>query len=459
MGVNIANKVISTDEIVCNGTFQVTLALSASPDVISDPVDIVLVLDRSGSMAGVPLANMKLGAKAFVEVIAHATGGTDTIEGGSRIAVTSFSDTAVVNQVLTASVAALDAAIDILVAGGSTNHADAFTRAVNTFDPGSQNRKVMIMFTDGETTAGGNPDPIAAAAKAAGIVIYMIGLVGEDGIDVAKLNLWASDPDASHVLVSPDVADLEELFKNLANNITKPGATDIVIDELLTSDFQLVCVNSPSKGTVMQTGPSSLQWKIDKLGVSGNEGASLTFTVKHVGNTGGNMKVNQSVTYTDQEGSIVTFPDPRIQVDCGLKRCIECVGPRSEAVIEGCKDSIIYDLGDVDLDSTGRIAQVRLTLKNVCPGKRVALAILLNEVDILGHEIKRGMKTMTVPAHNSPTCRDIELRCIRFVLPEDDGTIPCHSTPICGRRVFVAKTVAHYIDYDFEWEEEVSTIF
>lgn len=454
MGVNLANKTIDKEEILCNGTFQVTLALSASPDVVSNPVDIVLVLDRSGSMAGVPLVNMKLGAKAFVEVIAHATGGTGTIEGGSRIAVTSFADLAVVNEALTTSVSALNTAIDALTAGGSTNHADAFNKAVSTFDPMSANRRVLIMFTDGETTIGGNPDPAAEAAKAAGIVNYMIGLVGEDGIDVAKLNLWASDPDSAHVLVSPDVSDLEELFRNLANNITKPGATGIEIDELLSDDFQLVCVNTPSKGTVMQTGLRSLQWKIAELGVSGNEGASLTFTVKHVGNTGGNLLVNQSVTYSDNEGSIVTFPQPRIRVDCGIKRCVECIRPHGEAVIEGCKDSIVYDLGDVDLDSTGRIAQLRLTLRRVCPHKRVALAILLNEVDIYGKEIKRGLKTMTIPAHDSATCRDMELRCIRFVLPEDDGTVPCRSTPMCGRRVFVARALAHYIDYDFEWEEE-----
>ncbi|MBM6804893.1 VWA domain-containing protein, partial [Mediterraneibacter glycyrrhizinilyticus] len=42
---------------------------------------------------------------------------------------------------------------------------------------------VIVMFTDGKTTAGAPPAPVAAAARAAGIVIYCIGLVGADGID------------------------------------------------------------------------------------------------------------------------------------------------------------------------------------------------------------------------------------------------------------------------------------
>lgn len=56
MGVTSSNKQIDVDRIDCNGTLRVTLALSASPDISSNPTDIVLVLDRSGSMAGSPLA-------------------------------------------------------------------------------------------------------------------------------------------------------------------------------------------------------------------------------------------------------------------------------------------------------------------------------------------------------------------------------------------------------------------
>ena len=76
-----------------------TLALTAAPDIISNPTDIVLVLDRSGSMAGTPLANMKTGAKTFIGIIEEATGGTQDgqIGSGSRIGIVSFADTAIAN--------------------------------------------------------------------------------------------------------------------------------------------------------------------------------------------------------------------------------------------------------------------------------------------------------------------------------------------------------------------------
>ena len=50
MGVTNSNKQINTDRIDCDGSLKVTLALSASPDISSNPTDIVLALDCSGSM-------------------------------------------------------------------------------------------------------------------------------------------------------------------------------------------------------------------------------------------------------------------------------------------------------------------------------------------------------------------------------------------------------------------------
>ena len=242
---------VSTDRIDCDGTLRVRLALTATPDIVSNPTDIALVLDRSGSMAGDPLAAMKLGAKTFIDIIAEATGGAPSgeIGSGSRIGIVSFAATATADTALITSVDALKDAVDALSAGGNTNHADAFSTAAGLFEPASTNAKVIVMFTDGNTTAGAPPAPVAAAARAQGIIIYCIGLVGSDGVDVSALNEWATDPDATHVAVTPDAADLEELFAQLAQNISKAGATNIVIHETLNPDFVITSIQSPSKGT------------------------------------------------------------------------------------------------------------------------------------------------------------------------------------------------------------------
>lgn len=115
------------------------------------------------------------------------------------------------------------------------------------------------MFTDGNTTIGEPPAPIAAAARAQGITIYCIGLVGSDGLDVAALNNWATDPDASHVAVTPDAEDLEALFAELASNISKPGATNIAIHEVVNAEFVITNILSPTKGTVTMLDEHALQ--------------------------------------------------------------------------------------------------------------------------------------------------------------------------------------------------------
>lgn len=457
MGVTNSNKVIDTNRISCDGTLRVTLALTAAPDIISNPTDIVLVLDRSGSMAGAPLSDMKLGAKSFIDIIDEATDSAQDgqIGFGSRIGIVSFSSTAVADTQLITSVDVLKNAVDNLTANGSTNHADAFTKAMGLFDPASSNAKVIVMFTDGNTTAGAPPAPVAASARAQGIIIYCIGLIGSDGLDINALNNWATDPDASHVAVTPDAADLEKLFAELAANISKPGATNITIDEIVSPDFAILNIMSPTKGTATLLDTRSLQWSIPELGVTKSESASLDFLIRHVGQTSGTKLVNQSITYTDTEGNNVSFPEPKVSVDCDVVvHPEECPSPVTFAV-EGCADAVLVDMGDVSLESQGRIIQMDVTIKNVCPGKRIALAAILTEVDQDGMEYQRGMKAMTIPAHDFPTCRDVRVKCIKFVVPED---LSVSGGAMCSPRNFKARFIAHSIDTDYRCCESVISI-
>lgn len=450
MGITISNKAVNTDRIACDGTLKVTLALTATPDIVSNPTDIALVLDRSGSMAGTPLANMKLGAKTFIDIISESTGGQPTgeIGSGSHIGIVSFSSTAVQDTQMITSVDALKDAVDGLSAGGSTNHADAFSAATALFDPSSSNAKVIVMFTDGNTTAGAPPAPAAAAARAQGIVIYCIGLVGSDGVDVSALNDWATDPDDTHVAVTPDAADLEQLFAALAANISHTGATNIVIDETVASDFVITSILDPAVGSADMLTSTSLRWSIPALGVSASESAALEFFIRHVGDASGTKAVNASISYSDTEGNVAAFPDPSVAVDCPLTVTEECPVP-VDLSIGGCSDSMVVDAEDVRLSSLGRILQLDATVKHVCPGKRVALAVILTEVRENGQEYPRGMKALTIPAHSFPSCRDVLVRCIKFVLPEDLDVSGGSSQPMCNSRSFKARLIANYIDSDF----------
>lgn len=451
MGVNNSNKELNVTQIDCGGSFKIKLSLTAAPDIVSHPTDIVLILDRSGSMAGSSLANLKNGAKKFIDIIDEATDGAQDgqIGSGSRIGIVSFADTATQDTQLITSVATLKNAVNSLSADGFTNHADAFTKALALFDPTSSNAKVMILFTDGVTTTGGNPNIVAAAAKAQGVIIYCIGLSGNGGLDEQALRDWASDPDSAYVAIAPNDAELEDLFEDLAKNIAKPGATNIVITDTVSPCFRITSLASPSKGTASMVNFNTVEWKIDQLGATQSEGAVLEFTVQHIGPCSGTVEVNESIDYDDTEGNTVTFPSPSITIDCGIVVLPETCPELIDVTIDGCTDAVEFDAGELGMESLGRIVQLDVTLRNVCPNKRVALAVLLHEVDSCGDLHDRGMKIITVPAHTQSSCRDVTIRCIKFVLPEDLN-VSGPTDSLCHCRHFKAQFIAHYIDNNFE---------
>ena len=209
-------------------------------------------------------------------------------------------------------------------------------------------------------------------------------------------------------------------------------------------------MSTPTKGAASVIDAQSLRWTIDKLGVSGSEGASLDFVVQHLGGCSGTVEINSEITYDDKEGNHVEFPNPVLEVDCGSDVFPEpCPEPVS-VHIDGCEDAIEFDAGDLHLESLGRILQLDVTLRNVCPHRRVALAVILSEVDEHGLEHKRGLKTVTVPAHTRTQCRDVTVRCIKFVLPEDLDVSGGSTEGICDRRNFKVRFIAHYIDHDFD---------
>ena len=70
------------------------------------------------------------------------------------------------------------------------------------------------------------------------------------------LNDWATDPAATHVAVTPDTADLEKLFAELAANISKTGATDVYKRQ---SKHRWNYILSPSSLRWL-SGPDLIEW-------------------------------------------------------------------------------------------------------------------------------------------------------------------------------------------------------
>ncbi len=104
-------------------------------------VSAALVLDRSGSMNGAPLDSMKSGVKSFIDLL-------DT--SCDEASVVSFSSNVSVDAQVTSDTAGLKAAVDALVASGSTALWDGTGVGImELIDHGTQGCKGVIVTTDG----------------------------------------------------------------------------------------------------------------------------------------------------------------------------------------------------------------------------------------------------------------------------------------------------------------------
>lgn len=96
-----------------------------------------------------------------------------------------------------------------------------------------------------------------------------------------------------------------------------------------------------------------------------------------------------------------------------------------------------------DETSRGRVLDVNLTMRGVCPGRRSSVGVHLSEVDENGMEHARGFRAVAIPAQNAGARCDVALSALRFILPED-MSVARHGR----RRHFIVRTTHHYLDED-----------
>lgn len=449
MSVSNPQKKISPETIGCQGTATVTMSFDATAMLSKDPADIVLIMDRSYSMNNERMFYAKQGAKDLINIVSGATAeqGSDTIGSGSRMGIVSFSSTATQDVQLTTNVNSLKNAITSLSKTSETNHVVAFEAAETMLGAKGDNRQVVIMFTDGLTTQGGSAKPVTDRMKANGVEIYCIGLLETP----ETLNEWASEPVSTHVAYTAEPTKVGEVFRDIAAETVKAGAQDIMITEEVQPDFKILSAEAPEYGTAMITGQNTLTWNLKSAGLTLNPTTiELSFAVMHIGTTGGTKQFNKLVTYEDRDGNKLDFGNPTVNVDCSVNPVIypePCPEPTTFEVT-GCEDAAKVVMNSVELTSLGRIVQVDMTLKSICPGKRLAVSVLLSETGQDGIKQTRGLKHFLVPAQEGEECTDITLKCIQFSVPEELDTDQT-ANGICNSRTFEVMAIANYVDSDF----------
>ena len=167
-----------------------------------EPLDIVLVLDASGSMGGSKMRSLKQAAKSFVGATAAANNGLSQ-DSQSRIAIVSFAYRAEVNKqidyVTSANKTSFENAIDSLSANGSTAADYGLEQAQSILNSNKRNdaRQVVVFFTDGVPNHSGSSfDNVVASnavntahdMKESGVTIYAVGVSSDANASVTDDN-------------------------------------------------------------------------------------------------------------------------------------------------------------------------------------------------------------------------------------------------------------------------------
>lgn len=316
-----------------DGTYKVALNVTGAKSadtgaiVTNQPLDIVLVLDVSGSMAdnlsGGPkkIDALKTAVNGFIDATADENATISDRSQRNRIALVKFAGeespevgndtdwqgynyTQIVSN-LTDEVSGLTDTVKGLRAAGATSADYAFDRAEEAlaYQPRANAKKVVIFFTDGEPNHGRGFDPDVAATavneakslKDAGTTIYSIGVVSgaNPGDTSSNLNKYmhgisSNYPDAtatsgkhlwgekfwsvnlgdraetsSYYKAATDAGQLNNIFESIYQEITK------------TAEYADVTIHDKLSGWVVSSDAAS----------ENGEPAGFTYTKTQNGQT------------------------------------------------------------------------------------------------------------------------------------------------------------------------------
>lgn len=301
------DKIATPNEVALGEEVTIALQLDLRCQEGREPQsEIMLIIDRSNSMANVNLPAARAAAQAF------ATNPALDL-GRNRVGLVSFSEIVSLDLALSADVDEITTAIDNVNHSGSTELAGSMRRA--TYQVESQGRPdasaVMLLLTDGRPNHDGQPYVDAyvegARARARGAAIYTIGL----GTNIAVDLLTAMAGSLNRFFAAPTPGELAPIYDELSQTVGGVVATDVEVRDELGDDVEFV-PGSANRGGRYDTATRTMRWLIGAL-QSGT--VELTFRVRPTAL--GTIPTNKLATaryVADGESYEFTFPVPEVQV-------------------------------------------------------------------------------------------------------------------------------------------------
>ena len=217
----------ATAEVLENGTPVGGARVEADPQR-RQPVDVVLVLDTSGSMRGKPLDAARDSARAFLA----------GLSAEDRVALVSFGDAPAVRADFTTDRDAVLASAQALTARGETALYDALIAASRVAQGGTKGRTSIVLLSDGgDTVSGSSLDAAFAALRTAGSPVFAVALRSPE-YDGKALALLADRTGGRFVAVA-DAAGLPASFGGIARDLRAQARVTFTSRQPATKDLDL----------------------------------------------------------------------------------------------------------------------------------------------------------------------------------------------------------------------------
>ncbi|TRY24504.1 VWA domain-containing protein [Brevibacillus sp. LEMMJ03] len=274
-----ASKSVNPTSITTEEEAEVTLNITGTPPVnVVKPNDVILIIDRSGSMLQENKMNAaKEAAKQFIDLIDFTK---------HRVGIVDFSSDARQFD-LTTDAAAAKAYIDKLSANGATATGDAIDKArelLANHRPEAQ--PVIVLMTDGDATVPQGTAyeyalQKANEAKNEGIVFYTIALLlSTDNPDTSGPNLLLKEMATTahhHHFVLGSVG-LAEIYKAIVQEIGMASAYDVVVTDTVSPEFEIVPGSYDNNIPQPTVSGNTLTWNFLELK---NDTLTFTYKIRH----------------------------------------------------------------------------------------------------------------------------------------------------------------------------------
>lgn len=313
-----ATKTVNPSTILVGEEAEITLNVQGTPPVnVVKPNDVILVIDKSGSMGTEKMNNAKAAAKGFIDLMdltKHQVGIVDYQSGpGNGMALTNNAQSA-------------KSYIDTIFSGGGTGTASAIDKARELLEnhrPEAQ--PVIVLLTDGDATQSGDGLNAyqytlkkAEEAKNAGIVFYTIALLDQgvnpetSGPNKLMKDMATTSHHHHFVLGSTGLSDI---YAAIVKEIGLASAYDVVVTDIVPDNFEIVPDSYNNNIPKPIVKGNTLTWNFLEL-----KKDTLSFTYKIRQKTGGGdgkfpvTKVGSKVSYKDYTGVSREYVIPSVNL-------------------------------------------------------------------------------------------------------------------------------------------------